>query len=494
MIYRVLRRQAKSRPEQIAIVGERRSLSYAQLLKEVEACAVFLQHLHLKPEDPILLGIPPSPEFYVVFYAACAIGATVIPVLPSGKISPHIQKVRPLFAVGDKSFLDAVGKECRDLRETVVWDRKKELHLPDSSRSFKRKRLIREERLVAVSSSGTTGIPSLYYRAAEATLERADLRIKLFGLTSEDVLLSSRPYNNGSSINNHVILPIVAGCKVVVREKFQRFAAADAIANERVTVLYAVPFIFELLASIPASYRVDFSSLRLCISGGAPLSRYVYDRFYQRFGIRIRQRYGGSHISPACGFNLSDIPEAVGQVSGPFPLTVLSGEGQELGPGKTGEIAFDFSKMAAGWKNHLKKNPSRRGKYIYTGDLGKTDAQGNVYIVGRKSRFIKVGANRVEPAQVENVLRSHPLVREALIFPLRLGKPDEAVGAVVVPSGGLTSAELLKYCATRLDGYKCPRQIQFRKSLPRNPHGKVIRRLFEASSVPQESPGGEGTS
>ncbi|HXK30945.1 MAG TPA: AMP-binding protein [Candidatus Binatia bacterium] len=482
MIYRVLRRQAESHPGKIAITGERRSLSYAQLLKEVEACAVFLQHLHLKAEDPILLGIPPSLEFYIVFYAACAIGATVIPLLPSGKIPPHIREVRPLLAVGDRSFLNAVERDYPSLRGTVVWDRKIGLHMSDASRPFKRKRLIRKERVIAALSSGTTGIPSLHYRSAEVLLDRADLRIKLSAITAKDVLLSCRPINT-SSFSTHVIVPIVTGCKVVVQERFQRFHAADAITKERVTFLSVVPLIIEQLASIPVSYRVDFSSLRLCISGGAPLPRYVYDRFYERFGIRIRQRYGGRHISPAGAYNLSDIPEAIGQVSGPFPMIVLSEEGRELGPGEIGEIAFDYSKMVARWKKHLKHNPNRLGKYIYTGDLGKTDATGNVYIVGRKSRFIKVGGNGVAPAEVENVLRSHPLVREALVFPLRLGQSDEAVGAIVVPGDGLTSAELLKYCARYLDGYKCPRRIEFRNSLRRNPQGKVIRHLFESGRV-----------
>jgi long-chain acyl-CoA synthetase len=172
-------------------------------------------------------------------------------------------------------------------------------------------------------------------------------------------------------------------------------------------------------------------------------------------------------------------------------MTILSGNGRELGPGEAGEIVFNFSKMAPVWKRHLKDNPNRRGKYIHTGDIGKTDASGNVYLVGRKSPFIKVGGNRVEPAEVESILRSHPLVREALVFPIPIGESDQMVGAVVVPSGGLTSAELLQFCATYLDGYKCPRRIEFRKSLPRNPHGKIIRHLVEAAGDSSKSPGEE---
>jgi long-chain acyl-CoA synthetase len=478
MLYRVLQRQAKKFDHKIAVSCEQRSLSYSELLRETDKHAAHLQSLQLGAGARLILGIPPSPDFHAFFFAAAAVGAIIIPVLPSGKLSPAVRESGAVLAVGDKSFLSAVRKTCRGLEQMIVWDRSRGIAAPEGLAPFKWKR--QHNRYVfAVSSSGTTGAPALYYRTAQAALERAKLRSKLFGLTPEDVLFSTRPYNNGSSINNHVIMPVVAGCRVVVREKIQRFAASAAVAQEKVTVLYAVPFIFELLASISESRAADFSSLRLCISGGAPLSRAVYDRFYQLYGIRIRQLYGGSHFHPACAYNLSDLPDAVGQLTGVFPMAILSDNGTELGPGMNGEIVFDVSKAAPAWKRHLESNPNRRGRYLYTGDLGRTDADGNVFIVGRKSQFIKVGANRVAPAEVESVLRSHPGITEAVVYALRPGQRDEAVGATVVSSGGVSSQELMRHCARHLDGYKCPRKINFRTRMPRNAHGKVMLSRFK---------------
>ena len=100
--------------------------------------------------------------------------------------------------------------------------------------------------------------------------------------------------------------------------------------------------------------------------------------------------------------------------------------------------------------------------------------------------MIKVGANRVIPAEVESVLRSHPKVKEAVVVPLRAGKPDEAVGAIVVRNGRLSAGTLLDHCAQHLESYKCPWEIVFRKNLARNPHGKVIRRLFQRPLRPFE--------
>lgn len=474
MLYNVLQQQQRQYPDKIAVVGERRSLSYSELLAEVDNAALFLQSLGHAPGDAIVLGIPPSPEFFAAFYAAASLGLTVFPVLPSGKISPVIQQREPQTAIGDAEFILEVAARCPSIKRTVRWSPDSGLNIPRSNRRLVRDRIIRDERVIAVSSSGTTGVPTVYLRSAELLLRRAEVRSRVLEIGPDDVMLSSRPYNSGSGINDHVVLPIFSGCKIVVHEQFERFKAAEAIAREKVTVLYAVPFIFELLASIPTNHSFDFSSLRLCVSGGAPLSKYVAEEFTRRFGASVRQRYAGSHFHPAFLFNKDDVPGAVGRADGLFPVLIFDDHGQEVSRGTTGEIVFDCSKFPPAWRSFFEGNPNRKKFYLYTGDLGRIDAGGNVFVVGRKSPFVKVGGYRVEPAEVEDVLRSHPRVTDALVYRIRPGEPDEAVGADVVAEG-VTAEDLLHYCAARLDGYKCPRKIELRSELPRSAHGKILR-------------------
>ena len=482
VVYRLLKRQTRRYGNKTVIIGEHRSLSYRQLLREVDQAAIYLQSLNVGPGAIVLLGMPPSPEFYVVFYAAAALGSTAIPVLPSGKISKVIADANPAIAVGDAGFLREAAKLCPTLRHEIRWDRESGLGLAPGPRRFVRTKTLREEPVVGVSSSGTTGVPSIYYRSAELLVRRSEFRAKTLGIGPDDVLVSARPYNSGSSINSHVVLPIAAGCSIVVQEKFQRFQAAAAIAEQQVTVLYSVPFIFELLASIPKSYSYDFSSLRLCISGSAPLSKTVADAFLARFGVEIRQRYGGSHIHPAFTFNARGVSQSVGQTTGPFPIAILDEAGNPLGANTIGEIAFDFARIPRAWKKHLKANPNRKGRYIFTGDLGRTDTEGNVFVVGRKSSFIKVKGNRVEPAEVEEVLRSHPKVKEAFVFAVHPGQPEEQVGAVVATTDPIEEESLVQYCAQHIEPYKCPRRIEVRSAMPRNEHGKVTRYLLEETS------------
>jgi long-chain acyl-CoA synthetase len=478
MLFRLLSKQAKIYGEKTAVAGEARSLTYGELLAETSAVAAQFQSQGCAVGDAIIIGVPPSPEFYAAFYGAAALGLVILPVLPSGQIPQIVAERKPKLAVGDRQFLTRARRFCPTLKNSVEYDASTGLRLDRRKLSFDRIRTFRAEYLMGVSSSGTTGIPSIYYRSHELVLRRAQFRAKALGITPEDVLLAARPFNSGSSINSHVIMPLVAGCKVVVRERIRRFDAADAITRERVTVLYAVPFVFQLLASIPPDYTVDFSWLRLCISGSAPLADSVAQSFARRFGVEIRQRYGGSHIHPAFTYNLAGVPGAVGQTFGAFPIAILDDKGNVQEAGRIGEIAFDYKNAARPWKKYLRPNPNRRGRYIFTGDLGKTDAQGNVFIVGRKSPFIKVHGNRVEPAEVEAVLRAHPEVEDALVYSINPGKPDEAVGALVL-ARSIDTSELLRHCAQRLDGYKCPRKITVHADLPRTPHGKLARKMIE---------------
>jgi len=244
-----------------------------------------------------------------------------------------------------------------------------------------------------------------------------------------------------------------------------------------------VPLFFEALGSLPPQATCDVSSLRLCVSVGAPLPAFVFDKFFRRFGIALQQGYGASHIFPAFAFDTRGVAGAVGQASGPFPMAIVDDESREIPPGHIGEIVVDLRKIKDRfWKGALAENPRRSGNYIFTGDLGRIDGAGNLFVVGRKSEFIKVGGNRVEPAEVESVLCAHPRVREAVVFPVRSGQSREAVAAAVVRRGRLTAKQLSSYCAERLDAYKCPRKIEFHKALPRNAYGKVARHLFGVQS------------
>ena len=475
MLYELLKKQAIEFGDKPAVVGEARTLSFRGLYAEATALANYLSRHDLPVGATVLIGIAPSPEFYVAFHASAALGLVIMPVLPSVKLPAVMMDTKPLVAFGNSAFVREAQHQCPSIKIAIVSDKHLGIEYPKSDQGLQRPHVYRDDKIIAVSSSGSTGEPTVFFRSAELLVRRAEFRADSLGITSRDILLSARPFNSGSSINSHVVMPLVSGSTIAVQKKFQRFQAAEIIDREKVTILYSVPFIFELLSTIPMDYPVTLASLRLCISGSAPLAPSVSKAFFDRYGLEIRQRYGGSHIHPAFTFNAKGVSGAVGQTCGPFPIAILDDDAKPLAAESVGEIAFDFEQIAPEWQIHLKLNPNLHGRYIHTGDLGRADKDGNVFVVGRKSPFIKVRGNRVEPAEVEAVVRAHPAVREAFVFTLAPGQPDEAVGLALTTQLPVREREILEFCAARLEGYKCPRRIAILEEFPRNAHGKIDR-------------------
>ena len=482
MLYNALEISAQKYPDKRAVIGEHRALTFAELVQQVRQVVRYFQNLRLGPQDHLVVGIPPSPEFYVLFFAAATLGVKMIPVSPSGKFSSQIKALGPITIAGGKDFVATAQRSGVQLRQIIPWDKKLGLLITPPAGRFVRLKRVRQEAVLGTSSSGTTGEPVIFMRSAESLLRRAQLGGIAWGIKSKDVMLSTGPFTSGVNVNYHLILPVILGATVAVLEKFHWRKVVEMAPREQVTVLFAVPMIFDLLARLPSSYHPDFSSFRLCISGGTHLPDDIADRFHRRFDIRIGQGYGGVHFAPAFTVNGGQTPGAVGRKDGLFPVRILDGKGNATGAGKIGEIAFDTLGIKNRWaRMALSRNPNRRGRYVYTGDLGRLDKRGNLFVVGRKAALIKVGANSVIPAEVEDVLRSHPRVQDAVVFPLRTGQTNESVGALVVRNGRLTREELIDHCARQLDAYKCPRAISFRKSLPRNNHGKIIRYIYGPS-------------
>ena len=478
MLFDLLSENARTHPDKIAVVGERKSLTYSQLHREASCLALSLEKLGFKRGESIFIGLPSSPDFFVAIYGAWALGLLVVPVSPTGPVASTYLATNPVGAIGTADFLKQIKAQCPGLR-TVIPCTPAGFSFRDLSGEFKARQMIQQEPVLCVSSSGTTGEPKLYQRSCELIYGHARTRVEVQHIDSSDIFLSMRPLNNANAINNFVVPPIMAGAKVILHERFERFKAVDTIRAERVTVLNSVPFVFELLASIPESRPVDFSSIRMCIAGGAPLPPSVADRFFRRFGMRIHQRYAGSHFYPAFSFNFDGPSDSVGRIDGYFPMVILDEDGRRLEPGRIGEIAFTYVNLPPTLQRVAESNPNRKNDCIMTGDLGRTDADGNVFVVGRRSPFIKIGGNRVEPAEVESTLRSHPAVREALVYPLRQGQTDEAIGAMVAASN-VSEQELLQHCADHLEAFKCPHQIDVKDELPRTEQGKISRRLFES--------------
>ncbi len=225
----------------------------------------------------------------------------------------------------------------------------------------------------------------------------------------------------------------------------------------------------------------DLASLRLAISGGAPLPAQVLHNFEGKFHVPISEGYGLSEASPVTCFNPQDRVRKVGSIGTSITNVenkIVDDDGNELPPNEVGELIVRGPNVMKGYyKNPEETAKAIRDGWLYTGDLAKKDEENYFYIVDRKKDMIIVGGYKVYPREVEEVLYEHQSVLEAVVVGIPDANFGEAVCAFVVLNDQDTKEEELKhYCSQHLAKYKVPTEIRIVSSLPKNSTGKILRR------------------
>jgi long-chain acyl-CoA synthetase len=263
------------------------------------------------------------------------------------------------------------------------------------------------------------------------------------------------------------------------------------VEKHRVTAMVAVPTIFVAFTNHPLLDKFDLSSLLGCGSGGAPMPVEVARRFEEKTGAVIFEGYGLSETGPVATVNPTNVEtRKFGSVGFPLPGTdikILDTETGliELAQGQDGEIAICGPQVMKGYWNRpdetdavFRQIDGRR--YFLTGDIGHIDEEGYILITDRKKDLILVGGFNVYPREVEELLYTHPKVVNAAVIGLPDPHSGEAVKAFIQlkPGQQATEAEILDWCKEHMAGYKRPRSIEFRESLPTSIVGKVLRRVL----------------
>jgi long-chain acyl-CoA synthetase len=265
--------------------------------------------------------------------------------------------------------------------------------------------------------------------------------------------------------------------------KFERRAVADLIEREGITVFIAVPFMFIMLCrGTPDAKARNFSSIRWCVSASAPMPKHQNALFHERFGFPVRQLYGSTETG-TISVNLDhDIGATLESVGTPLPgieVAIFRENGQPVTGGEMGEIAVKSASAICGYEGleDVNREVFREG-YFFTGDMGRTDDKGHIYLMGRKKLFINKGGYKISPVELEMLLEEHPKVEEAVVIGVPTQYGDENVKAVIVLSEPCEAIEIIEYCRGRIANFKIPSQIEFRDELPKSPAGKVRRQLL----------------
>jgi long-chain acyl-CoA synthetase len=277
---------------------------------------------------------------------------------------------------------------------------------------------------------------------------------------------------------------LYAGARSTLLEQFHPARVLEAIEKHRATIFAGVPAMFGALLQFPTDRPYDFSSVRLCVSGGAPMPVAIMQAFERKFDTIIIEGDGPTECSPVTCVNPIEGVRKPGSVGLPIPgveMQIFDDNDNPLPVGEVGEIVVRGENVMLGYLNQPEATAeAMRSGWYHTGDLGRVDEDGYFYIVDRKKDMLIVGGLNVYPREVEEVLYTHPAIADAAV----IGAPDplrgEEVVAVVVlkPDAKAGDRELIAYCRERLANFKVPRRVVFRDALPRGGTGKVLKRLL----------------
>ncbi|MFQ5988517.1 MAG: long-chain fatty acid--CoA ligase [Candidatus Methylomirabilales bacterium] len=488
----LLHRSTEKFATRTALVADDQSVTYGELWESVGQLGATLRRLGVKPGERVGVMLPNVPAFVRAYFGVLAAGGTVVPI----NILYKPEELRFLIEDATIQWILTSRIFQANLRETaqqiaypvhvVLMDLESvepEMGIVDGVSQTPTGDLTNippKDVAVCLYTSGTTGRP----RGALLTHKNLMSNIASFHQIApcdeRDLFLCVLPLFHSFAATVLMLFPLSLGAGIVLESRFIPEQTLRSMSRNKVSILCGVPSMYAVWSQLPP-LEVDLSSVRLGISGGAPLPIEVLHRFEARYGISIYEGYGLTEASPVLTENPLFGPRKVGSVGKPLPgveLCVVDGEGKNLPPGEVGEIAARGPNIMLGYLNQPDVTAEvLRDGWLYTGDMGRQDTDGYFYIVDRKKDLIIVGGLNVYPREVEEVLATHPAVAEVAV----VGVPDptrgEAPKAYVVLGAGATTskAELLRFVRSRLASFKVPRDVEFCQSLPRTFSGKVLR-------------------
>lgn len=335
-----------------------------------------------------------------------------------------------------------------------------------------------------IYTSGTTGHPKGAMLSHRMLLWNSINTHLALDIVSSDVTTVHAPLFHTGGLNVLTTPLLHSGGTVVMMRSFDAALWLEAIEKYRCTVVFGVPTMFQMMMEAPGATTADLSSLRLCISGGAPCPVPLIEVF-QRRGMVFTQGFGMTEVGPNC-FMLAagDSTRKAGSIGFPNFHTearIVDEHGHDVARGVAGELILKGLHVCSGyWRKSEATAAAMRDGWFFTGDLARQDDEGYFYIVGRVKDMIISGGENIYPAEIEATLHQHPAIASAAVFGLPDPKWGEKPVAAIVVRGGhtVTAEEIIEFCAGRLARYKIPRRIFFAEEFPLSASGKILKRVI----------------
>ncbi len=471
-------------------------------------CNAFLERGIDKGERVGLL-LMNSREFMEAYYALAKIGAVVVPLnwrLVADELEFILKDSGTSTLIFGEEFVDTVAElhSRGDKTDVEHWlavaSEEDAPHFAQSYTAFRDAAADTEptvrgegdDMLYIMYTSGTTGLP----KGVVHTHDTAIWGLVTIGATAEyqanDRYLACLPMFHVGALTP-LAVNVWRGVTNVVMRSFDPTRAWELIQQERITTGLAVPAMLNFMLQIPKFEDYDYSSLRWMMTGAAPVPVALTKRYHE-LGIGILQVYGLTEsCGPACLMDAENAlrkPESTGRAFFHTEIRIVGEDGKDCAPGEAGEVWVNGKHIMREYWNRPDATAETivEGGWLRTGDVATMDEEGFVAIADRIKDMIISGGENVYPAEIEGVLAAHPGIAEAAVIGQQSEKWGESPLAIVVKTDdALTEAEVLNYCEGKLAGYKRPKAAVFVDEIPRNPSGKILKRVLR-EQFPKEAP------
>ncbi len=534
-LFGLLESSARKHPDATAIRWFGRTIRFADLLRETERCSAALAGLGVRPGDRIALIMPNCPQYVIAYYAAARLGAVAVgnnPLYTKREMEHQLRDYGPKVVI----VLDLLYRDFASLfpslgvEHVVVAGLQEYMPFPKKqlAQALRFKKMQREqgkpwppvpsgapvrrwktwvrgagpvpvaahvdpgrEAAAFVYTGGTTGVSKGAMISHRNLVANAMQGAAYLGLREgEEGLLGSLPFFHsfGMLVMNVAIL--VAGKLIPIPNPRDLHLVLEEIHNEKPTFVPGVPRLFTSLNESPLVAKYDLRSVRACISGGAPLPTAVATRFAEiTGGATLVEGYGLTEASPVTHANPLHGERRAGSIGLPVPdtdckIVDLENPDRQVGPGERGELCIRGPQVMLGYWNRPEETARTViNGWLHTGDVAVMDPDGYFRIVDRLKELVIVSGFNVYPNEVEEALYHHPKISKAAVIGVPDERTGEAVKAFIVLKEGetATAEEIMQWVrdpSNGLTGYRVPKLIEFRESLPETMIGKVLRRVL----------------
>ncbi|MEH6531154.1 MAG: long-chain fatty acid--CoA ligase [Photobacterium frigidiphilum] len=501
-----LQRNASCKPDKVALICGDTQMTYAQFDAMAGKIASGLIDNGIQPGDRVALSCPNLPFFPLVYYGIQKAGAVVVPLnvlLREREIKYHLEDsdAKFFFCFEGNSALPMAKEGIAAFNQVDHCEQMVVMTADQGQLSFDGQPTLTaflhecvvledyvirqaDDTAVILYTSGTTGLPKGAELTQSNMMSNAFIAENLMAGNGGDVHLVTLPLFHSFGQTVHMNAGILIGATLVMVPRFEPADVLQLIEKHNVSIFAGVPTMYIGLNHCQSDS--DVSSLRLAISGGASLPKEVIHTFESKFDVPILEGYGLSETSPIACFNHLDverIPGSVGQPVQGVEIQLMDLQGNRAEQGNTGEVVIRGHNVMKGYLNRPDATEtSIVNGWFYTGDIGKFDEKGNLFIVDRVKDLIIRGGFNVYPREIEEVFMTHPDVAMVAV----IGIPSEEYGEeikayVVLKEGSVIEADALyEWGKVQFAAFKYPRSVEIRQQLPMSATGKILKKDLKA--------------